>query len=556
MEFAQIAVLFVVAGVFGVIARRLKQPLLIGYLFAGIFLGLTGWFGHNEYIEPLGKIGITLLLFLLGLEINIREIPTLGKVSLITGIGQIVFTSLIGFLIATLLGFDTLPSVYIAISLTFSSTIIMVKLLGERNDLSSLYGKIAIGFLLVQDFVAILILMFLASLGSESTSVSGYLWVFLKAIILFSLVWYLSKRILPRFFDKYVAHSAELLFVVSIAWALGVAAFVAGPMGFTLEIGGFLAGLALSNLSEHTQIETRTKPLRDFFLVIFFLLLGMQLIVGTSVIGLILPAAILSTFVLIGNPIIVLIILGLMGYRKRTGFLAGLTVAQISEFSFILMAMGLTLSHVTDKEVSLVVIVGVLTMTISTYLILGADKVYEKVKGYLDIFERKNLKELAPVENNILSDHVILVGADNTGKKMLTYLQKNYKDRFIVVDFNPTVFNELTANGYPAIFGDINDTDIIQIAGVARCKMIISTIDERSNQTLLSNIKSTGNRPITVMTATTKPGAGRLYEAGATYVLVPEMVAGVFVKHLIKTYGTNQSKFSKLGLNQFKRLFS
>jgi len=555
MEFSQLAVLLVVAGVFGIIAKSLKQPLLVGYLLAGLVLGYFGIVGDIEVFSGLGQIGVTLLLFLLGLEMNIRELPTIGKTALLTGIGQIVFTSAIGFLIATALGFPVLPSVYIAIALTFSSTIIMVKLLSEKKDLASLYGRIAIGFLLVQDFVAILILMFLAGLGRGDLSPGLYGLTALKALVLFFLVWTLSKKVLPNIFDKYIASSHELLFIVSIAWALGVAALVAGPLGFTLEIGGFLAGLALSNLPEHLQIASRTRPLRDFFLTIFFLLLGTKLVVG-GISGIFLPALVFSLFVFIGNPAIVMAIMGFLGYRKRTSFLAGLTVAQISEFSFILMAMGVSLGHVENTHVALVVLVGVFTMTTSTYAILGADGLFRRVKNYLSVFERAKPREAALLEERFISDHVVLVGAGRTGGALTSFFKKRQWP-FLIVDFNPRVFSRLSADKIPVLFGDIGDEEIFELARVTRAHMVISTISNLTdNLTLLARIASVRTRPITVFTAHTRDEATKYYEKGATLAVVPQTVSGEYLRHILETYGLSRKKIETIGKSQFNRLIS
>jgi len=273
MDFSQISLLLVVAAFSGIIVKKLKQPILIGYLFAGFLLSAFGFLTDHVLIDNLGKIGVALLLFLVGLEMNIRELPTIGKAALYTGLGQIFFTFTIGLVIGLLLGFNLTVSSYLAIAASFSSTIIIIKLLSEKNVLSSLFGKITVGFLLVQDFVAILILVFLASLGREEMNPYGLLLLVVKGLGLFVVIWLLSKKVLPALFERYVAASSELLFIVSIAWALGLASLVAGPLGFTLEIGGFLAGLALSNLPEHLEIASRTRPLRDFFLTIFFLYL-------------------------------------------------------------------------------------------------------------------------------------------------------------------------------------------------------------------------------------------------------------------------------------------
>lgn len=554
MDFSQIAILLVTASVFGIIARLFKQPLLVGYLFAGLALKLTGLIHNFETVEGLGQIGVTLLLFLLGLEMNLKELPSVGKVALFTGLGQIFFTSLIGFGMALLFGFTTIASLYIAVALTFSSTIIMVKLLSERKDLSSLHGRIAIGFLLVQDFVAIVILMFLSGLGAGGTSVAQYGFIALKALALFILVWALSKKVLPTFFEKIIAPSNELLFIVSISWALGVAWFVTGPMGFTLEIGGFLAGLALSNLPEHLEIASRTRPVRDFFLTIFFLLLGTQLAVTQNIAPLILPAIVFSLFVLIGNPIIVMAILGFMGYKRRTSFLAGLTVAQISEFSFILMAMGASLAQVDNSHVALVILVGVITMTTSTYLILNADAVFMRIKGKLGIFERAKTHEKAILQTVTKDDHIVLVGCDRTGRSLVSYFSRNNKP-FVVVDFNPSVFAKLTADNHSVVFGDINDPEILEAAGVAHARLVISTTSNLdSNLILLDYVRSTKSHTNTVFTAATKTDALRLYERGATYVVVPDVIAGDHIRQLLKIYGTRGSKLPKVGKTHFERL--
>lgn len=553
MEFSQIATLLVVAAFAGGIAKAFKQPLLIGYLFAGFVLSFFGIVTDIEVFSGLGQIGVALLLFLVGLEMNIRELPTIGKVALYTGIGQILFTSAIGFLLASAFGFAPLPSLYFAIALAFSSTIIIVKLLSEKKALGSLYGKISVGFLLVQDFVAVGILMFLAGLGEGTLGIYDYLFIAGKGLVLIALVWILSKRFLTVLFDKFLAKSQELLFIASIAWALGVASFVAGPAGFTLEIGGFLAGLALSTLPEHLQIASKTRPLRDFFLTIFFILLGTKLVVG-DIGNVILPALAFSGFVLVGNPIIVLSILGLLGHKRRTSFLSGLTVAQISEFSLIIAAMGVTLGHLTESHLALIIMVAVITMTASTYLILGADRVYKKIRDPLKFFERSSPKEIPLIEEKPLKDHVLLIGADRTGKTLIPLLKRK-NDDFLVVDFNPKIFRVLTADKIPVLFGDITDPEIIELSQVDKSKLVISTISNlQDNLVLLEHLSQLKKKPMTMFTALRRGEALKLYEAGADYVIVPERVAGVHLKHVLSVYGTGSERIKELGKNNFKRL--
>lgn len=554
MDFGQISTLLVLAAGFGVIAKFAKQPLLVGFIFAGLVATYFGWLNDLDGLSALGKIGVTLLLFLVGIEMNMKEISTIGKVALVTGLGQIIFTSLFGFVLSRLLGFPLVSSIYIAVALTFSSTIIIVKLLSEKKDLNSLYGRISIGFLLIQDLVAVLILMFLAGLRSGNTNIISLLLLVLKASVLFGLTWYLSKKILPSIFTKLVGGSYELLFVVSIAWALGVSALVGGPLGFSFEIGGFLAGLSLSNLPEHLGVANKMKPLRDFFLTIFFLTLGSQLLV-TEVSGVVLPAIIFSIFVLVGNPLIVLLLMGILGYKKRTSFLASVTVAQISEFSFILMSMGLFLGHVQQTDVTTVVIVGAITMTVSTYLILGAEKIYTKISKFLSVFERTRTNEiLTSKDSENLNNHVVIVGCDRTGRSLLKYFT-NKGTGVLVVDHNPSVFKNLSSTNTKIILGDALDEEIQDMMGLEKAKIVVCTISSLTESlSILEKIRSLKNKPAFVGSVQTKAEAITLYEKGADYVLVPEIIAGEFLRHVFVSHGVSGERIHKMGKSHFNRL--
>jgi len=554
MDFAQLSILVVVAAVFGIIAKTLRQPLLVGYLFAGFVLAAFGLINESAALESLGKIGVTFLLFLLGLEMNLKELPSIGKVALLTGFGQIIVTFIFGVILVSILGIGFPAAFYVAIALAFSSTVIIVKLLSEKKDLNSLYGKISIGFLLVQDFVAIVILIFLSSVGKGNLGIEQYGLIALKIILLFIAVWSLSKKILPYIFDKVASGSTELLFITSIAWALGFASFVAGPVGFTLEIGGLLAGIALSSLPEHLHIASRVRPLRDFFLTIFFLYLGTKLYIGGEILSLLPRALVLSAFVLVVKPVIVFIIMGLLGYKKRTSFMAGFTVAQISEFSIIIMAVGESLNYVDKSHASLIILAGVITMTVSTYLILGSDKIFKKIRNYLTVFEKKKTKELALVGETKMKDHVVLVGVDRTGKTLLNYF-KSRSIPFLAVDFNPAIFRVLTAQNIPLVFGDISDPEILEYTNLDEAKMVISTIPNiDDNLFILEHIRSMDKKPKSIMVSQTKQGGIKLYEAGASYVIIPEVVAGEHIRHIISHYGIEGGRLSKHGKKHFDRL--
>jgi len=524
----ELASLIILSAGLGILAKIFRQPLIIAYLITGIIISYTGIINtNNETFKLFADLGIVFLLFLIGLEINYDSLRMIGKPAIILGLGQIIFTFIGGFFIAKFLGFNSIASSYIAIALTFSSTIIIVKLLSEKKDISSFYGKLSVGFLLVQDLVAILILIFLTGIETGETSqniiIGKTILTILKGIIIFSLILYLGRKFVPYIFDK-VARSQELLFLISLAWLFLMVAIVK-KLGLSIEIAGFLAGLSLANSSENFQISSKLKPLRDFFIMIFFVILG-SFFSLSKINGIGLEMIIFSLFVLIGNPLIVLILMGILGYKKRTSFLTGLTVAQISEFSLILALMGQRLGHLTESEVGLITGVGIITITLSTYLILNSDLIFKKISKYLSIFERKKILE----NKDFVIEYkksIILIGAHRTGQSIA--LNINPKN-LLVIDFDPDIISFLRQKNIDYIFGDIADPDVFEKANIQEAKIIISTSpDFNDNMTLLQEIKKLEKKPKTILRAETEKDALILYENGADYVLLPNFTAGQYL---------------------------
>ncbi|MEK7634744.1 MAG: cation:proton antiporter [Patescibacteria group bacterium] len=530
--FFELAIIILIASALGIAAKLTKQPIILAYLATGAVIGYFGFFNlaDKETFRLFSDLGIMFLLFLVGLEINYTSLRLVGKTSLIVGIAQIIFTFIGGFIIAYFFGFNYLSSAYIAIALTFSSTIIIVKLLSEKKDLNSLYGKVSIGFLLVQDFVAILILIFLASLqAGNKIEIFDIFLTLIKGVALFGLMIYLGRKILPLIFNK-IAHSQELLFLSSLAW-LFMAVAGASKLGFSIEIGGFLAGLALANSSENFQIAGRIRSLRDFFILIFFAILGTSIIIADFS-NLTFPIIIFSLFVLIGNPLIVLIIMGIMGYRKRTGFMCGVTVAQISEFSLILAAMGAKVGHISNGTVSLITAVGIITITLSTYSIIYSEKIFKFLSPILSIFERKKTKE---DEMLFQKRHkpIILIGCHRTGQSLAFNIPK---EDLLIIDFDPEIISQLRKQGYDYLFGDVSDAEIFEKANFDEAKLIISTSpDIEDNLTLLSNLNALNNRNKlkVIMRARTSKEAEILYNNKADYVLLPHFTAGQYLSKTI-----------------------
>lgn len=521
-----IGLVVLIAAALGGISKLLRQPIVLAYLLTGVIIGYFRLlnFDNQDVFRVFSDLGIMFLLFLVGLEIDYKSLKRVGTTSLIVGVLQVLITTGIGFFIAQLFSFSAIQSAYLAIAFTFSSTVIVVKLLSEKKDLHSLYGKITIGILLVQDFIAILILVVLAGLQrGEGIQLTTIAFTAAKGVALFFAMLWLGRKALPYLFDA-VARSRELLFLISLAWVFLLAAVVQ-RIGFSIEIAGFLAGVALANSAEHYQISAHMRPLRDFFVLIFFVILGSSL-VFSNLSGLTVPLAAFSLFVIIGNPLIVLILMGLLGYKKRTSFLTGLAVGQISEFSLVLAAMGLRVGHITSDVASLITGVGVITITVSSYLVSNSDSIFRAFSRGLTVFERRRTKEDGRYDRDIAKP-VVLIGVHRTG---LSIAHSIPQEDLLVVDYDPDVVHKMEEEGYDYIFGDIADPEVFERAQIAQAKLVISTSPEHEdNLALLHEIKHLATRPRVIVRAESEAEAHAFYEAGADYVLLPHFTSGQYL---------------------------
>jgi Kef-type K+ transport system membrane component KefB/Trk K+ transport system NAD-binding subunit len=542
--FNELAIIVFIATGVSVLMRLLKQPLIVGYILAGILVGPSVFnaLHSTEFIDILSKMGITILLFVIGLHMSPKVIKEVGKVSLLTGGGQFIFTAIVGYLIAIGLGFSHIAALYISIGLTFSSTIIVLKLLSDKGDLNKLYGKITIGFLLIQDIIAAVILVLIPVLAGDQGG-SGF-WMFVgmlgKALALSAAVYLVAKFFLPKFV-KFAAASQELLFLFSISWGLALAA-VFHMLGFSAEIGALVAGVTLSVTPYAYQIGSRLKPLRDFFIVLFFVLTGSHIDLG-SMTQILVPAIVLSLYVLLGNPIIMVILMRFLGYQRKTAYLSGLTVSQISEFSLILAAVGFSMGHLSQNEFSLITLIGLITITGSTYFMLYAEKMYPHVEKSL-----KKLDFLKSIEEYVHKDEVhdvLLFGYDRVGHDFVNLFKKLGKD-YLVIDFNPHLIREMQQKIIPCRYGDAEDIEFLQELHLKEIKMCVSTIpDFKISSLLLRNIRKENHHAIIILLSHDIDEAIDLYKQGASYVMLPHYLSAKHTVHMIDKLGFDKKEFDE-----------
>ena len=533
--FAEVAALLVLAAVIGFLGILLRQPLIVSFIAVGLIAGPSALdlVHSDEQISLLSELGIAVLLFLVGIKLDVKLIRSLGAVSLMTGLGQVAFTSFFGYLIGLMFGLGHVTSLYVAVALTFSSTIIIVKLLSDKREIDSLHGQIALGFLIVQDLVVVLAMIVLSAIGIGAAAEGGHgsggsvPMVLASGIAMVALVVVFVRYAADPLTER-LARAPELLVIFAIAMASMFAA-IGDFAGLGKEVGGLLAGVALASTPYRETIAARLAPLRDFLLLFFFIALGSALdlsLLGAHVTG----AIVFSLFVLIGNPLIVLAIMGAMGYRRRTGFLAGLTVAQISEFSLIFVAMGVSLGHVREDALGLVTMVGLVTIAASTYMITYSHRLYAICEPLLDMFERKGTPREASEAGSHGEDgyQVIVFGLGRFGTAIGMRLNKRGV-RVLGVDFNPQAVRRWRELGLETRFGDASDPEFVAELPLSQAEWIVSTVPihvtglthEDTRATLIQLSRTSGFTGRIAVASHHARDTERLFASGADIVLEP-----------------------------------
>lgn len=538
--FIELSAIIVLSTGLALVAKVLKQPIILAFIGTGILLGPIGFnvLQSHELIDVMAEFGIALLLYIVGIELDIKKFKALSWPTLLAGIGQIIGTGIVGWLVGRGLGFSQIESTFIGITLTLSSTIIIVKLLSEKRQLESLYGRITVSMLLLQDFAAILALLLLESFAgtTDFTIPWGTIGLLaLKTIVIGSVAVILAKYVFRKIF-LFIGRSQELLFLWSIAWCVLFAA-TAILWDYPIAISVFFAGITIGSLDYNYEIAARIRSLRDFFIVIFFTFLGSELVLNLEP-KLLISAGVLALFVLVGNPMIVYIILRLARHQDRTAFFAGLTMAQISEFSFIIANQGLTQGLITHQLVSMIAVVGLVTMVLSTYMITYNEKIYRYLAPLLHWLPLpKSAPDLADQIPADLKDHFVIFGYHANVDHLLNELRTS-GEQTVVIDYNPDNAQRIKQKQVLYIYGDMRDDDILDLANLESAKMIISIVPyHEPTMSLLQHIKHFGIKADVVVLAPYLMDVKAYYDAGATFVLHPESIS---LKYLLSVLTPEQ----------------
>ncbi len=532
---ASIGISIVVATILAFFANLSKQPLLLAYLAAGVVIGPRmglGLVSNEADIEVIAEIGLILLLFMIGLEINVKRLAESGRTLLVAGFLQFVLCVILGIGFFALIGFSAggghYDLLYLAVCCAISSTTIVVKLLYEKFELDTLAGRITVGILVFQDIWAIVVLGVQPNLADPAAL--KIIWSFAKGAVLVGASLVISRYLLGALFRQ-VAKLPELVLVASLAWVFLVAG-AADQLGLSREMGALIAGVAISTFPYNLDVISKIVSIRDFFLTLFFVGLGMQIPNPLQDPQVLRIAAIASGFLVLSRFIVVFPILYLLGNGNRVGLLVSINLSQISEFALVVAALGAGLGHIRGDILSVVIFVFAITSILSTYMI----KFSHPLQIFLSrVLRALGIRDLPGTAADIVpraDKEIAILGFFRVASALIREIQEQAPEllnRMVVVDFNPVVHRELQTLGVKVIYGDVSHLSTLEHAGIGSAKVVVSTIPDAilkgtSNVRIIRTVKNTWPQAKVIATAESSGSATKMYSAGADYVLLPNIL--------------------------------
>jgi Kef-type K+ transport system membrane component KefB len=530
--FADVAVILLVSAAVGAVAVKLRQPLVVGFVFVGVLVGpsVLGIVRPGGALELPAELGVALLLFVVGLRLDLHVVRALGSVALVTGVVQVAVFSAAGLGLALAFGMSLVPALYVGIGLAFSSTIVVVKLLSDRKEIDELHGRLAVGILIVQDLLVVLVLIGVTTAGEEGGSlVEALMSVAARSLVFFVVLAALTRWVLGPIVHS-LARESDLLLVFSLAWAIAVAA-VGEEVGLGHEVGAFVAGVSLAWTPYRDAIASRLVTLRDVLLLFFFINLGAQLEPGDAAAEL--PVAlVLAAFVLVAKPLLVAVLLVWQRYRSRVALETGLSLAQISEFSLILAALGLSLGHIETETATLMTVAALITIAASSYLLLNSETLARRFAPTLEPLERDEPRDEPELGPDQLPE-VVLFGLGRFGEGIATGLRER-DVRVLAVDFDPVALSRWAEGGIDVFYGDAEDPELAGILPLPESGWVVSTMRRvDANLALLAALDQHGYEGKRAVAAHSRLDAERLRDAGADEVFLPYVAAAKEVVEIV-----------------------
>jgi len=536
------------AALIAAVTWRFKQPLIIAYLATGVIIGphfALRWITNDESIRTVAEIGLILLLFVIGLEIDLRKMASGGAAVLLTGALQVPVCVALGLGFFSLVGAQNTPAnnalLYLAACMSLSSTLVVVKILNDKFELDTLPGRITLGVLVIQDLWAVAMLAVQPNvLNPNLVPLLGSLW---RGAVLVVLGFALAKYGLPFLF-RTVAKAPELVLVSALGWCFFLAG-AASLIGLSREMGALIAGVSLSTFPYNVDVVAKTVSIRDFFVTLFFVALGMQITLPSAQA---LWLALAATVFVIVSRVVVVPILYALRLGLRTSIVPAINLAQVSEFSIVIASLGVTLHQITQDILTVVIVTFAVTSVISTYMINYSHGIQRILTAGFKAIGLKDLDSSSEREEaEEMHRPVIFLGFFRDASSILYEFEhegspeeaRQFIDKILVIDFNPTVMRELTRRNIKCVYGDIAHADTLRHAGVDHAELVVSSITDdvlrgTSNLRLMNAVHAQAPNARVVLTSDHIPEALRFYNEGADFVFVPRLYSAAACARILR----------------------
>jgi Kef-type K+ transport system membrane component KefB len=545
---ASIGVSILAATILAFVSHAARQPLLLAYIAAGVLIGPQiglGFVTSEADIRVIAEIGLIILLFMIGLEIDVKKLQEAGKSLLLSGGLQFLICIALGLgfflLLRSSLDTQTYDLWYLAVCCALSSTTIVVKLLYGKFELDTLAGRITLGILVLQDIWAIVVLGLQPNLAHPD--IVQILWSFVKGALLVVMSLLLSEYVLPPLF-KSVAKLPEIVLVASLGWCFLVAG-LASQLGLSPEMGALIAGVAISTFPYNLDVIAKIVSIRDFFITLFFVALGMGIPNPLENLGVLAMAGGAAAFLILSRFLALYPLLYVLRNGNRVSLLTAINLSQMSEFSLVIASIGLAMGHISRDTLSVIIFVFVITSIVSTYMIQYSDPLQKALSRSLQRLGITDLHTLAEEPAADRGKDIVLLGFFRVASSLLREIQARDEqtemrqhgtiDKLVVIDFNPEVYARLRARGVQAVYGDISHIDTLHHAGIQEAKVVLSTIPDNilvgtDNVRLVRQMHALCPHARIIVTAESPQRALQMYAEGADYVLIPRLLAA---QHLL-----------------------
>ncbi|WP_041798332.1 cation:proton antiporter [Rhodopseudomonas palustris] len=523
------------AWMLGLSAHFFRQPLILAYLVAGFAIGPfgLGLVQSQESISVISELGLIFMLFMIGLEIDLKKVVRAGSVILVAAGGQLIGGCLLGFAFFLAIGLSfgggRFDALYLTVACALSSTVIIVKVLYEKRELDTLPGRLTLGVLVLQDIFAILFLAVQPSLAELQISVLLLSIGRVAALVATAIV--LSRYVLPWLFHR-IARTPELVLLGALAWCFLIGE-IAERLHLSREMGSLVAGVSLSTFPYALDVTAKVTTLRDFFITLFFVAVGMTIPVPNG--SVIMLALAIAAFTVVSRVVTTFVPLYLMRQGLRASLLPALNLAQISEFSLVVIQTGIVAGHIRTETASAASFAFVLLAVLSTFVMVRSDQITRAAIRMLKAIGLRDLDHKAEDADDAAGHgavrRIVILGFFRAASALISEIERQNPEllkQISVIDFNPMVYRTLTDRGMHVVYGDISNVDTLLHAGVGKAEMIILSVPDSllkgaNNERLVRHVRVLNPTAKIVATADLLADVAALYAAGADYVTVTRL---------------------------------